>query len=519
MNRPSCIGFLMILMGSFGPLISQPISLSAGKMKGIKRDGKEIQHLEQDVRFEQSGNTVFCDYADYDVQSEELTGVGNVRISSTDGVTITGSNLVFNNKNKTARVAGNVTLTDKDMVLTTPWINYNTESKIGWYGAGGRIVDNEMVLTSGTGSYNPNNKMLYFRKNVVLVHPEYKILADTLQYNSGTGTSYFFSYTEIISDSNTILCNYGEYNSRTGKSYFTRNAAILSKENIIRADTLVYNKNTGIGEAYGHLWVKDTVQRITIFGNKGYYNRKSRYTRVTGKPLARQYEKNGDSLMLRADTFIYTVDSAQTRRSLLAFNHVSIWRPDFSGTADSMSYVSEDSLFRLFGKPVLWNSNTRLNADTMRIWMRNSKISLMEMRKNSFVATEETGSEYSQISGKNMDNYFGTDNKLKSVLVMGNGQSVYYIREKDSAVTSANTVICENMRINLDSNKVTDVRFYKKPEGIIYPLAELPEAKKVLPGFVWDEENRPMAENFVPPFNIPELPKKREESKPSRKRN
>lgn len=509
MNRKLCLTFISIFCAL--QLLAQPISLSAGKMKGIKKGGKEVQHLEGSVSFEQSGSVVLCDYADYDVQSEELTGSGNVRITSSEGVVITGSNLVYNNKEKMARVSGNVKLTDKDMTLTTPWINYNTESKIGWYGAGGKIVDSEMTLTSGTGSYNPNLKMLYFHKNVVLIHPEYKIFADTLQYNSSTGTSYFFSYTEIISDSSTILCNYGEYNSQTGRSYFTRNAAILSKENIIRADTLSYNKNTGVGEAFGRLWVKDTAQRITIYGNRGYYNRKTRYTQVTGHPLAKQYEKNGDSLMLTADTFVYLTDSGQKKRNLKAYHHMKMYRPDFSGTADSLSYVSEDSLFRLFGKPVLWNSNTRLNADTMRIWMKDSKISLMEMRKNCFVSTEESALQYSQISGTNMNNHFGEDKKLHTVWVLGNSNSVYFIREKDSVITSANVVSCRDMKIHLDSGKVSDVRFYGNPAGITYPIDELPLDKQVLPGFVWDDENRPAADGFLPPFVIPDLPRKRDE--------
>lgn len=517
MKRLLSLVFLTFTL-SLALLHAQPINLSAGSMKGIKRDGREIQHLEGNVRFEQSGNTVYCDYADYDVQKEELTGTGNVRISSTDGVVITGSSLIYNNRTKMARVEGGVKLTDKDMTLTTPWINYNTTTKIGWYGSGGRIVDNEMVLTSGTGSYNPNIKMLYFRRNVVLKHPEYKILADTLQYNTATGTSYFFSYTEIESDSSTILCNYGEYNSRTGKSHFTKNAAILSKENIIRADTLSYNRNTGIGEAFGRLWVKDTSQRITIYGHKGYYDRKLKYTRVTGKPMARQYEKNGDSLMLRADTFIHMEDTVKQSRVLHAYRHVELWRTDFSGTADSMVYSGIDSLFHLYGKPVLWNDNTRLNSDTMRIYMKNSRVSLMQMRKNAFVALEEDELHYSQISGTDMDNVFGADNKLRMVQVMENGRSVYYIKEKDSTVTSANVVACRNMRIYMDSSKVDNVRFYDQPKGDLYPLDQLPETDRVLPGFLWDIDNRPLSVDFDPPFIVPGLPSKRDQNPQLQKR-
>jgi lipopolysaccharide export system protein LptA len=486
-------------------------------MKGEKRDGRMFQILRGNVHFEQNGSLVTCDDAEYDSQEEEMHGNGHVVIRSSEGVVVTGSRLIFNNKQKVARVEGGVRLVDKEMTLTTPWINYHTDSRIGYYGSGGRIVDGNQVLTSVTGSYNPNIKTLFFRYNVVLTNPEYTVKTDTLQYNSGTGETRFYSYTEITSEENTILCNFGRYNSQTGKSYFTRNAAILSKENIIRADTLSYDRNTGIGQAFGHLWVKDTSQKIIIFGSQGYYDKKQKYTRVTGHPLARKYENNGDSLMLRADTFIYRTDTMVKKRFLVCYPSVKMWRPDFSGTADSLSYVAEDSLFYLFGKPVLWNATTRLNADTMRIWLKNSRISLMQMRGNSFVAIDEDHTHYSQISGRDMDNYFTPDNKLKSVHVTQEGKSVYYAKEKDSTVTSANAVECSNMAIYMDSGKVSNVRFYLKPKGNIYPVDQLPATKEKLVGFVWDEINRPDSEDFTPDFSVPDLPRKREEALKKRK--
>ena len=116
----------------------------------------------------------------------------------------------------------------------------------------------------------------------------------------------------------------------------------------------------------------------------------------------------------------------------------------------------------------------------------------MHMRQNSFVAIEEDITHYSQISGRDMDNYFSAQGKLRNVHVQGDAHSVYYIREKDTVLTSANVVACENLKIFMDSSKVSQVRFYGTPKGHIYPLAELPAAEGSLTGFVWDEENRPL---------------------------
>lgn len=511
--------FLLFLLASatIFQVSAQEISIRAGRMKGEKRNGENYQILTGDVQFEQNGNLVSCDEAEYNTNSQELRGRGNVRINSTEGVTVTGNNLLFNNKTKVARVEGGVVLRDKDMTLTTPWVNYNTETKIGYYGSGGRIVDGDQILTSTTGSYNPNQKMLFFRYNVVLTNPDYKVQTDTLQYSTATGNTWFFNYTEITSEDNTILCNYGNYNSRTGKSYFTRNAAILSKENIIRADTLTYDRNTGIGNAYGRLWVKDTAQKIIIYGSKGYYDRKIKFTRVTGSPMAKQWEKNGDSLMLKADTFIYISDTTIKKRYLMAYRNVRMWKTDFSGLADSLSYVAEDSLFSLYRNPVLWNDDTRLSSDTIHIYLRNGKINLMKMRSSSFVVLQEDETHFSQISGRDMDNRFNRENRLRSVLVTGQGRSIYYVKEKDTAVTAANVVQYNKMLITLDSNRVSNVRFYGQPEGNIYPVDQLPSGKEKLTGFIWDEENRPQPELFSITFKIPDLPKRRAEVSSAKK--
>lgn len=505
MNKTRVLLFFVILLKLSG-LQAQEIMLKADRMRGEKRRGDNHQILRGNVMFEQSGSVVTCDEAEYNTVKEELEGFGNVRIVGNEGAVVTGSRLFFDNKNKTARVDGNVVLRDKSMVLTTPWIIYHTDTRIGYYGAGGKIVDDELTLTSRTGSYNPTLSMLYFRYNVVLTHPDYVVKTDTLQYSNRTGNTWFFNFTEIQSDENTILCNYGNYNTKTGQSYFTRNAALISNENTIRADTLSFNRNTGIGHAYGRLWVKDTSQNISIFGNQGYYDKNRKYTRVLGNTLAKKMEKNGDSLMLKADTFVYVADTTTQKRYLHAFHRTSLWRIDFSGTADSLTHHADDSVFYLYGKPVLWNENTRLNADTMRIFIANSRIKLMQMRKNSFIAMREDTGHFNQISGTDMDNFFTPENKLKTIQVKGDGKSVYFIKEKDSAITSANAVQYNNMKIELDSNRVSGIRFYGNPSGTLYPVSDFPKEQKILPGFVWDENNRPKAGIFQAPFSVPPLP-------------
>jgi hypothetical protein len=64
----------------------------------------------------------------------------------------------------------------------------------------------------------------------------------------------------------------------------------------------------------------------------------------------------------------------------------------------------------------------------------------------------------------------------------------------------------------MDSGRVSDIRFYGQPEGTIYPLDMLPADKQKLPGFIWDENNKPRSNEFNAPFSVPELPKRRAEN-------
>jgi hypothetical protein len=81
--------------------------------------------------------------------------------------------------------------------------------------------------------------------------------------------------------------------------------------------------------------------------------------------------------------------------------------------------------------------------------------------------------------------------------VDGNGESIYYALEKDSALTGMNKVLCSNMIIRLDSNKLKGISFIKKPDGKFVPPHEIQEPETKLKGFVWRKEEKPQLADMV----------------------
>ncbi|MFN5681349.1 MAG: OstA-like protein, partial [Bacteroidota bacterium] len=236
-------GLLLLLIFFIAQQVTgQAISLQAGRMKSLKKGGKTVQWLRENVRFEQSGSMVFCDEAEYDPATEDLVGRGNVRITNPDGATVTGKTLEYNNATHIAKVSGGVTLTDGSMTLTTPWIQYHTQTKVGWYGNRGNIKDKETQLTSISGSYNPALKTLFFKNKVVLTTPEYTVKTDTLQYRTDLKKAQFFAITQLDYKSRTVVFNRGYYLTETQKGEFYGQVALFDSGRTVLCDTLLFNK-------------------------------------------------------------------------------------------------------------------------------------------------------------------------------------------------------------------------------------------------------------------------------------
>lgn len=489
-----------------GQSFAQPIGLRADKMTGVKNGDKTLQYLVGNVSFDQNGSTVICDKAEYDNETKDLLGKGNVRIYSTDGVNITGGTLTFNDFTKVARVSGNVKLVDGSMNLTAPFIVYNTKSKVGYYGGGGRIIDGKQTLTSKTGSYNSEAKTLYFKGDVVLKHPDYTVRADTLQYRTNSKTAYFYKYTEITDGKAKIFCNNGWYQTENGKANFTNGAAIYSQGQIIKSDTLTFDRESGEGYAFGNMWVKDTSEQMILFGKKGYYNQKKKITKIMNEALLHRMGDTKDSLFMRADTFLYSNDTLAKRRKLLALRSVRIWQPQFSGFCDSLKYNMEDSVIRFFGSPVLYNETAQLSADSMRMKMQNNQLKTMWMYQNAMNVLKEDSNKFSQIVGNTIINYFEDGSKdLTLSHVIGNCESIYFIREKDSVISSANRVSSSEMKIIMQERKVAQIKMFGKPKGNLFPMDQFSPDRSRLSTFFWKPEDKPRPSEFAAPYLEPNI--------------
>jgi lipopolysaccharide export system protein LptA len=471
--------------------------VQANTLEGSRIKGEDVRRLSGDVIFRQGNTLMYCDSALFYDKSNSIDAYGSIRIEGPEAH-MNGKVLHYDGNTRQAVITREVKLTDDKMTLTTELLNYNTETEIADYSTGATVVDNENVLTSNRGYYYTKDKMVFFKDNVVLINPQYIVKSDTLKYNTTTATTYFYGPCFINStgkDSSYIYCEYGWYNTKSGKSYFSRNAYIQSKENRLKGDSILYDKPEGTGRSFGNVEVTDTAQKVMILGDYAYVNEKTHRSLVTGKTqLVKIFDT--DSLFMHADTLYAVEDTALKQKSYFAYKHVRIFKPDLQGKCDSLVYSTADSSMHFFSDPVLWSGANQLTADSISLMVDSGEIRKMFLNVNAFIASSEDSLRYNQVRGKEMTGYFN-DNELRKIRVVGNGQTIYYIRNDKKQISGVNRAECSDLLIFVSNSDVERITLIYKPDATLYPVKETDPLEMRLKGFEWRSEIRPVSREDI----------------------
>lgn len=438
--------------------------------------------------FKQDNVIISCDSAYFDQPNNSFDAFGNVHITQ-DNVNIYGDLLNYDGNVKYAQLFNNVKVTDGAMELTTNNLDYDLKSRLSTYHDGGQVVDkSKNVLTSKLGYYYSTTHDAFFRKNVVLTNPDYLLNADTLRYNTQSEIAYLLGPSRIDGKDECLYAKFGIYNTKTDEAFFSHDARYENATQQLTSDSLYFNRELGKGRATRHVVFNDTVQKMLILGNFGDYDKKTETTFVTDSAvLVVVSEKdslgNADSLFFAGDTLKTTLDSSKLHRVLYAYHDVRLYKKDLQARCDSMFYSNADSLVRCFKKPIAWAEKSQMTADYITIQLKNQQLHRLNLYNAAFIISPEDTVNYNQVKGKNMFGYF-VNNQLRSMVVEGNGQSLYFAREDNGDYIGMNQSECSNMLIKFKSNKVQDITFITKPDATFFPIDQLPEQQK-LKGFKW----------------------------------
>lgn len=469
--------------------------LQAGELDGGVYNGMTIRKLKRDVRFKQGETMVWCDSAYQYADKNSIEAFGHVKIKQANGTTITSDNLTYNGDSKIINFRGNVVMKDKSMTLTTPTLDYDASTKTAEYTQGGTIVDKGTKLISEYGNYNTNSKLFTFKNKVRLISKEHDLTTDTLYYKSDIKTAYFKGPTYIKTKDGNLVSTDGEYHTDKNVLTLKGKSQIENADFILSGDKVHFDNKKKEGDASGNVSITFKKEKIVVEGDRAMYRGKKSFTKVWGNGLLKSIVDK-DTLFLKADTLISINDSIHKNRKLTAIKHVRIFKKDMQGKCDSLVYNLQDSTINFFKDPVLWSNRSQMNGDSIKIQMANNKIDKLYLRVNSFIISKDSIDNYNQIKGKKITAYF-KDNKLKTVDVFGNGESVYFATEKDTVLVGMNKVICSNMMMQFNENKLKNISFLTKPDALFIPPHEIQAPDARLKGFKWRISEIPLKKDMV----------------------
>lgn len=481
----------------------------------------DVQILNGNVCFRHDSALMYCDSAYFFEKQNSLHAFGNVHLVQGDSIEGFGDVLYYDGNTKIARFRKHVKLIHNlSTTLTTDSLNYNRMRNIAYYFSGGTIVDSLNTLTSVWGQYTPDNNQAIFRGTVKLVNPKFILTTDTLWYNTRTYQSDLVGPTKIVYDKETtIFSSKGWYNTQTEKSTLLNRSRIIHTDGkTLTGDTIYYDKFIGYGNVLGNMQSTDSINQITLYGDRGEMWEDDNHGFVTDSAMLVDWSDSTMYTYMHADTLFtedipYQAYKLEPRDSIMvdsiwvaqapdtlwmdtsyrqirAYYHVRIYRDDMQSVCDSVRYHGKDSIASLYGDPVCWNGDNQISADSIHVYIKDGTIDYIHGIGNSIAIKREGLEEFNQLAGKEMLAYV-KDGDVYLVDVQGNAETIFYPREEDGTYLGVNKTQSSFVKLYLENREIDHVVFTTATTGEMIPLDQTEEGETRLTTFFWAEQERP----------------------------
>jgi hypothetical protein len=203
------------------------------------------------------------------------------------------------------------------------------------------------------------------------------------------------------------------------------------------------------------------------------------------------------------------VDTSRIR-IIDAHHHARLFKSDLLAIADSMHYSYSDSTIWMYVKPMIWTQGSQLSGDTINLQLKNKKLDNMDLFPSAFIAEVEKNdsTNFNQVGGKTMHGIF-LDNKLSSMNLMGNAETIYFKRDTvTNKITQMTRTLSSTAYAYFKNGEVKTGNLTTKSETTTNDIAKVKGDDKILRNFVWKPKERPKSKQDVLVPYIPPVDKK-----------
>ena len=459
-----------------------------------ERENPNATILNGKVHFTHQGARLYCDSAYFYEASNSFEAFGHVKMYQGDTLSLLSDYAFYDGNEQLARARYNVVLTHKKTKLLTDSLDFDRIYNNAYFFEGGKMIDGKTTLTSDWGEYNTETKMSVFNYDVKMQSPKFFLTTDTLYYDTRISMAHIVGPSNITSGESHIYSEQGYYDTKNDRARLMNRSVLTNGGKMMVGDSVYYDSKQGMSQAFRNVVYVDSLNRNKLTGNYGEYYDYTGYAMCTDSAVAIDYSQ-GDSLYMHADTFkivTFNIETDSVYRKIHAYHHVRAYRRDVQAVCDSLVYNSKDSCMTMYHDPILWNNGQQLVGDQVDVYLKDSVIDHAHIYNNSFSIQQLLSDTtcYNQVSSKEMFAFF-VNGEIREARAKDNVLIGYYFEEGDSVPIIYNYQQTSELRMFMKGKKLESV-WTPKTSGTMYPLNQIPEDRKRLPGFMWYDYIRPL---------------------------
>ena len=459
----------------------------------------DAQILNGHVAFRHQGATLYCDSAHFYEMSNSFEAFGHVKMYQGDTLSLFSDYAFYDGNEQMAMARYNVVLKHRKSTLYTDSLNFDRLYNVGYFFEGGKLVDKDSELTSDWGEYYTETKQAVFNYDVQLRNKKFFLTSDTLYYDTGTSVAHAVGPSNITSGASHIYTEDGYYNTNLDRARLFGRSVMSDKGKWMTGDSVYYDSKQGTSEAFDNVVYVDSLNKNMMTCDYYWYNENTGYGMATKRAVAIDYSQK-DSLYMHADTFkiyTYNIDTDSAYRKIHAYNKVRAYRIDVQAVCDSLVYNSKDSCLTMYRDPIVWNQSQQLLGEVIKVYMKDSTINRAHVIGQALSVEQLPDStNYNQVSSDEMFAFF-RNGEIYEADANDNVLIVYYpVDDSDSSLIGLNYTETTQLKVFLENRKMKKV-WMPKAEGTLYPMSQIPPAKRFLPSYAWFDYVRPLNKDDI----------------------
>lgn len=492
----------------------------------------KMAYLKNNVKLTDGKATLFTDDLDYNIQ----TGIANYQKGGkviNGKTTLTSTSATYYSDTKDVYFKQAVNLRDPKYDIRADSLLYNTALQTASFISPTRIKTTDGTINTSSGTYNLKTGEAIFLNRTSFSDSTRFMSGDRIATDEKSGVVQIEGRGKLVDSSNnvTVIGDMILLDRKKNSFLATRKPVMIiyrgNDSTYISADTLFSGLRKF--DSTQHHAVPDLKKANSTKGEENTPGetemgnlslniipspeKKDSSLSRENKPIIVPSEKDSakqqiaqypsadstvESGIGKANTLKDSLNTPQTVnlandsiRYFIAFHHVRIFNDSLQAVSDSLHYSTEDSVFKLFTNPIVWNGKNQLTGDTMYLFTKNQKPERIYVFFNGLMINNPEPQIFNQITGRTINGYF-KDGVIDYARVKGSpAESIYYPQDEDSAYIGMNRSKSDVIDIYFSDRQLNKVKFVNDVNGTMYPLRQIPPEQKTLRGFLWQDNRRP----------------------------